>query len=146
VANRIRIIAQLNDAEKKEIIKSFPLDGKAEDILDLTNSLSKMVRDFLVISKLDMERGKEYTEDVNFKVSTSSPEAYMNIIIGNDAPDNLTAINYYRKAIALDSNFVLPYLYITRIYKNIGGWGNIAAYDSAKKWCLKIYKKLTRFL
>ena len=49
----IRINAQLIDRKTTESIKSFQVDGTAENILKIVDSLSRLVTNFLLISKLE---------------------------------------------------------------------------------------------
>ncbi len=71
-------------------------------------------------------------------ITTTSPEAYRYSISGQNAfkkKDYTTAIKYFKQAILIDSNFINVIIPITAAYVNQG------LNDSAKKWCLKIYKK-----
>jgi tetratricopeptide (TPR) repeat protein len=139
----IRISAQLKDTKTEEIIKAFNIEGHSseQNFLPKIDSLSRVVKNYLVISRLEKKRGKEQTDDIFYQVSTNSLEAYNYLIYGMNAPDWKTANDWFKKAISFDSSFVLPYVLITWNYTQSGKSGNTAAYDSAKKWCLKIYDK-----
>jgi TolB-like protein/Tfp pilus assembly protein PilF len=130
----IRVNAQLIDPKTMESFKSFQIDGVPENILNSVDSLSRMVTDFLLISKLN----KEFSPSNKYYASTSSPEAYRYFIYGQKAMnqyDNSTARNWFLQAISIDSNLITATLQIAQIYE----WdGN---YDEAQKWCLKAYKK-----
>ena len=117
----IRVDAQLIDTKTKKVFKSFkeerlPLE---ENIIPLIDTLAKEVIDFLQISKLI----KEYPW-IGFKtVGTNSPEALRNCIYGEEALakfDLPTAINFYLRATAADSNYLQPKLGLISAYRNSG--------------------------
>jgi len=139
--NVIRLIAQLIDSKTEEIIKSFQMEGPSDEVnfLPEIDSLSRFIKDYLVISELKKGMGKEQTSDDFFQVTTNSPEAYKYYIYGWNAPDSKTTIEYFKKSISVDSNFTLPYTTATWDYISAGKNGNLSAYDSAKKWCMEIY-------
>ena len=101
----IRVNAQLIDAKTEEVFKSFQIDGTADKILNMTDSLSVIAKDFLIISKLK----KEVSLQIQPLASTDSPDAYRYFIYGNNAfftkLDFPTAIKLYSQAVAIDSNF-----------------------------------------
>jgi tetratricopeptide (TPR) repeat protein len=134
VGTTIRVNAQLVDSKTKEAIKSFPIDGKAENIFDITDSLSRLVNNFLIINILE----RKIPQDFQHFVSTSSPEAYRYYIYGINAfakMDFPTARNWLVKAIEIDSTFALATGQIAFAF------GNQQIYDQAKEWCLKYYTK-----
>jgi tetratricopeptide (TPR) repeat protein len=130
----IRLNAQLIDSKTTETFKSFQIDGPADKILQIIDSLSVMVKNFLVISKL----GKEVTPDYKHLISTGNPEAYRDFIYGKNAfmkRDYSTASNLLTQAIALDSNFTFAVIMLSFAQADLG------LYDNAKKLCLRIYGK-----
>jgi tetratricopeptide (TPR) repeat protein len=134
VGNTIRINSQLIDSKSGESFKSFQLDGTADKILDITDSLSRMLKNTLIISKLE----KEVTPDIEHFLSTKSPEAYRYYIYGTNAfnkRDYPTAQNMFSQVIANDSDFTFATIMLSVAYKNQG------LYDQAKKWCIMVYKK-----
>jgi tetratricopeptide (TPR) repeat protein len=137
----IRLIAQLKDSKTEEIIKSFQIEGPSDEVnfLPEIDSLSGFIKDYLVISELKKGMGKEQTSDDFFQITTSSPEAYKYYIYGLNAPDLQTMTEWFRKSVSIDSTFTLPYTTATWQYIRVGKTGNLAAYDSAKKWCMEIY-------
>jgi tetratricopeptide (TPR) repeat protein len=142
--NVIRLLAQLVDTKTEEIIKSFQKEGPSSEknFLPKIDSLSRIVKDFLIISKMEKEKGKEQTDDIYFQASTNSPEAYKYFTYGMKATDYTKSIEWFKKAISIDSTFVLPYTWITWMYMSMGRSNDIiSALDSAKKWCLKVYDK-----
>jgi TolB-like protein/Tfp pilus assembly protein PilF len=133
----IRVNAQIVDSKTKDALKSFQIDGTSENILHIADSLSKMVKNYLVISK--MEKGESI--DNQKIVSINSPEAYGNYIYGDNAffkRDYSTAEKFYLKAITIDSNFTIAIVRLSFAYQYQG------LYDQAKQWCLRAYEKRDR--
>jgi len=132
----IRLNAQLFDTKTKEVFKSFQIEGNSEKIMPVIDTLSAMIKDFLIISKLK----KEVPADIQpfASKSTNSPEAYRYFILGNNAFDKSdmpTAVKYLSQAIAIDSNFNIAALRLSSAYYNQ------RLYEEGKKWCLSVYKK-----
>jgi tetratricopeptide (TPR) repeat protein len=132
----LRVYAQITESKSHEIFKSFQIDGNSRDILLIIDSLSYMVKDFLILSKLRKESSPIF--QLHSSVTTNSPEAYRYYLCGQNAYDegNLgAATEWCLKALELDSNFtsaayMIPYTYSFR-----------GLYEDAKKWCLKLYAK-----
>jgi tetratricopeptide (TPR) repeat protein len=132
----LRLYAQLIDSETEEVYKSFQIEAPSneEKIFDIVDSLSVMVRNFLIISEL----GKELQSHDRQQVSTSSPEAYKSFIFGRNEfmrIDYPAARKYLHKAITIDSNFIHAINVLALTYGNQNLW------DQAKKWSLKSYEK-----
>ena len=133
----LRIYAQIIDSKSKEVLKSFQIEGyaKEENIFHVVDSLSVMLKDFLIISKLIQGE----THDVKYEATTKYPEAFKYVIIGDNAyfkkRDYPTAINMYLRALALDSNYAYPAIMIPFTYYVQ------SLYEEGKRWCQKIYKK-----
>jgi tetratricopeptide (TPR) repeat protein len=136
VGKIIRINAQIIDSKTEEPFKSFQLNGTGENILPIIDSLSAMIKDFLIISQLK----KEVSPDIQpfTSKSTNSSEAYMYFLYGENArrkSDDSSAAKLYSQAVEIDSNFIFASLMLSAAYYNLG------LYDQAKKSCLRIYKK-----
>jgi len=132
----LRLNTQLIDSKTEEAFKSFEINGIAEEkmIFSFVDSLKKMVKDFLIISKLE----KEVAPDFKNLASTNSPEAYRYFNSGNIAfskRDFPTAAKLLQQAIAVDSNFIYAFLIIPFAF------GNQGLYEEAKKWCIRAYEK-----
>jgi len=130
----IRVNAQLINSKTEETFKSFQIDGTAGNILHITDSLSWMVKNFLIISKLK----NEVTADFQQLASTNSPEAYRYFIHGDKAfwkRDYPAAVKFYSQAEAIDSNFTMTTIMLSVAY------GDQGLYDQARKWCLRAYSK-----
>jgi tetratricopeptide (TPR) repeat protein len=135
VGGTLRVNAQLIDTKSDEVFKSFQVEGTADRILPVLDSLSVMVKNFLVISYM-----KKGVSPDNFQLiaTTNSPEAYSLFLLGNDAyskADYFTAYKMYLQAIAIDSNFIEASLKLSIAYYNE------SFYVEAKKWCLRAYEK-----
>jgi tetratricopeptide (TPR) repeat protein len=132
--SEIRINAQLIESKTQDVFKSFQIDGIAQNIMYLIDSLSNRIRDFLVISNLE----KELSAGFRYYESTNSPEAFRCFIYGNKSfykGDYATASDWYLKALAVDSVFTEAACYLSVAYINQG------LYEQGKKWCLKVHKK-----
>jgi tetratricopeptide (TPR) repeat protein len=135
IGTTIRLNARVVDSETEEVLKSYQIDGSAENILQITDSLSGMVRNFLIISHL--KKGVS-PDDFQLNATTSSAEAYSLFLLGNNAFrkwDFSTARKMYLQAIAIDSNFIEAALKLSITYYNM------SVFDEAKKWCIRAYGK-----
>ncbi len=133
----IRVNAQLNDSKTEETFKSFQIDGTSKKILYMIDSLSVMIKNFLLISKLEKVSSPEF--QVQYVTSTNSPEAYSCFIQGQIAYYKFnysTAIDWYLQALAIDSNLIGAMAKISFAYSNQG------KYEQGKDWCLRYYRKL----
>jgi tetratricopeptide (TPR) repeat protein len=131
----IRLNAQLIDSKTEEILKPFQIEATKEQMnFGLVDSLSMMVKNFLIISKLV----KKEPLDAQLLASTNSPEAYRYFTFGQKAYLNLdfsNAVKWYSQAVEKDSNFIFAILRLSYAYSSLG------LFDQAKKWCLKAYSK-----
>jgi tetratricopeptide (TPR) repeat protein len=130
----IRLNAQLVDSKSGDIIKSFQMDGTADSILPVIDSLSRMIDKFLIITKL----GKELVRDFQPIASTNSPEAYRYLIYGDNAffikRDYPSATKFYSQAVAIDSNFTVAIIMLSLTYDFQ------LLYDQAKECLIRAYK------
>jgi tetratricopeptide (TPR) repeat protein len=132
----LRVYAQLIDSRTKEVYQSFQIEGiyNEEVIFAIADSLSLLVRDYLILSELK----KELPSSSRNLVSTGSPEAFRYFIYGRNEffkRDFHTARDWFSKAIDIDSNFVYAVNMLSIAY------GNEGIYDQARKWSLKAYEK-----
>lgn len=123
------------DSNSDEVFKAFQIDGTAEKIFQILDSLALEVKNFLIISNLK----KVVTpDDYQLIATTNSPEAYSLFLLGNKAfrnADYFASHKIYLQALAIDSNFIEAALKLSIAYYNE------YLYDEAKKWCLMAYKK-----
>jgi tetratricopeptide (TPR) repeat protein len=131
----IRLNAQLIDSKTEEAFKYFEINGPAKEdmIFQIIDSLKRMIKNSLIISKL----GKELSPDFRSFASSNSPEAYRYYIYGQKAffnRDYPIAVKMYSQAITIDSNFFSAIVSLSVAY------GEQGFYDQAKKWGLKIHE------
>jgi tetratricopeptide (TPR) repeat protein/TolB-like protein len=136
--NIMRFNAQLIDAKTAEVFKVFQIDGIADSILPVIDSLSDMIREFLLISVMKKGMGYDFKSlDKHFYLS-NSPEAFRYGMYADKAFRNgdMTASREWGlKALEIDSNDVTSMREICYTYSNQG------IFDMAKEWCLKAYNK-----
>jgi len=135
MGKRLRLNVKMVDPETEEVLKSFQIDGTDENIRLIIDSLSMQLKNFLIISKL---RKDNTPEDQKYMTTPVSPRAYKLLMDGRKVFakfDYAEASKMYLQAIAIDSNFVAPYLKLIWAYEGLG------LYGEAKKWCLRAYEK-----
>ncbi len=132
--SRIRLNAQIINANTGETLKPFQVNGSEWEILQAIDSLSVMVKNYLIISKLR----KELPLDPRKFLSTSSPEAFRWFMYGENEYNKRNyqlAVTNYLKAVAIDSNFASAILKLSLASRYAG------FYDQAKDFCLRLYRK-----
>jgi TolB-like protein len=130
--DKIRINAQLVDAESEEIYKTYQVDGNNEnDVFAMADSLSGLIKNFIEIKKYTEESDAPGVRGVSF---TSSSEAFKYYLNGIDAFTQLemgSAVDWFSKAIDTDSSFINPYVFLSYAYQLMGNSGQ------AKYWIAK---------
>ncbi len=138
--NKIRVNAQLVNAETEEIYKTFKVEGYTEDdIFVMADSLSGLIKNYLEIKKLVEQNDKFFIRGSSF---TNSAEAYQYYMHGWDSfwgLDFQTATESLSKAIEIDSNFLEAYSVLSYTYMVSGN--DILA----KHFCNLVYKKRDKF-
>jgi tetratricopeptide (TPR) repeat protein len=103
----VRINAQLIDTESNEIYKTFQIDGEvAEDFFAVTDSLSRLIRNFLEIKMLEKEVDRDYIS-LGTTHSTEALRYYikgLNYFISSEYPD---AVIHLNNALEIDSSFAM---------------------------------------
>ena len=132
----MRVNAQLINSKTEEALKSIEINEPLKEgmILPVIDSLKRMIRDFLIISKL----AEKVVPDYQYFASTNSPEAYNLFVYGQNAyrkGDNSMAVEMYLKAVAKDTNFIYAITQLALAYRNLG------LFSEAKEWCKRVYKK-----
>jgi tetratricopeptide (TPR) repeat protein len=129
----VRINAHLIESETEEIYKTFQIDGRGEeDIFIVIDSLAHLVRDYLEIRVL----GKDMVKGIGGMITTQSPEAFRYYIQGFEIfsiPDWESSIEFFDRALEIDSLFSLATLYKAWAYHNIGQFGNLEMLDRSKE-------------
>ena len=117
---KIRVNAQLINAETEEIYKTYQVDGDTEDdIFAMADSLSGMIKNYLEIKKLV----EQYDSPALRGSFTNSSEAFQYYIHGYDACwgfDFPAAAEWLSKAIETDSNFISAYIILSFVHLGLG--------------------------
>jgi tetratricopeptide (TPR) repeat protein len=117
--NKIRVNAQLINAETEEIYKTYQVDGYTEDdIFAMADSLSGLIKNYLEIKKLV----EQYDSPAISGSFTNSSEAFQYYIHGYDAWwdfDFQAAAEWLSKAIEADSNFISAYVMLSFVYRGL---------------------------
>lgn len=133
--NKIRINAQLVDAETEEIYKTYQVDGDSEnDLFQLADELAGQIKNYIEIKKISDEY---LSPELQGNSMTNSSEAFKNYIRGWDAFNYIelgSAVEWFTKAIEEDSTFINAYVFNT--YANLLN-GRTGA---AKYWVNKAYE------
>lgn len=141
--NKIRLIVNLLNSGTEEVIKPFQVEGSAENIMQIIDSISWEVKDFLVMTKLNMEESEmkweEYSKEKHISYApTKSADAYRYYLQAHDAfskNDFAAAIELSTEALKIDTNFVTAIGFIAISYYNS------FRFAEAKPWVLKFYGK-----
>jgi len=134
--NTIRLNAQLTDTKTEELQRSFQIDGPPEMILQSIDSLSTLIHNCLLISKLEKE-GPDLLPKKQY-LPTQSPKAYRYYILGqtafykNDFPQ---AVDYFLQALSIDSSLVSALANISLAYYNMNN------YAQGREWCIRSREK-----
>ncbi|MEI6048772.1 MAG: helix-turn-helix domain-containing protein [Bacteroidota bacterium] len=137
----IRVDAELIDTRTSEVLKSFdfkrPLNE--ENLFEISDSLAHRLNNFLIISKMIKENPWVKS---SLHSLPNSPEALRYYIYGCEAKDRgdyQIAIDWYLKALAVDSNYFEPMLGLSTAY------GNQGMREPDLQWVIRYYKKRNHF-
>jgi len=107
LGNNLRITAQLIDVQTGSIISSLQARGvKIEDIFSMVDDLTEQAGAGMVVTNSEMGKGPYKIAEVR----THSYEAYKQYAKGLEATwhwNTVAAIKHYRKALEIDSTFVM---------------------------------------
>lgn len=121
--NKARITVQLIDASSQENLWSVDYDRELSDIFQIQSQIAQKIATKLEVVLLPFEK-----QQLN-KWKTDNMTAYQDYLIGNRfinqrTPESIqAAIEYYEKAINLDSTFVSPYPALAYCYTLMAGAG-----------------------
>jgi tetratricopeptide (TPR) repeat protein len=115
-----RLDAQVIDTKTGMVIKPFRIDTHIAKEVDLyiIDSLSKMIREFIVVSELKKEASPT---NLVYGASTNSPEAFRLYTLGKSAfekKDYSLARKYLSKALSIDPNYFYSSVLIIYSYAN----------------------------
>jgi len=137
----LRVDVELINTQTKDVVKSFTVQRpfKEENILDITDSIAMKLRNYLLISKLIQDNPIwKYHGQPN----TNSPEAIRYCMYGSMAlskGDNPSAISWFLKSLAADSNFFDPMQGLSSAYAHMG------MREQNYQWIEKFYNKREHF-
>jgi TolB-like protein len=133
--SKIRITANIMNAESEEIYRSYEMDGNTEDdFFALADSISLQIRNYLEIRNLNKVLNLQTGE-----IFTQSADAYKLYIQGQTCHQMLDyncAIDYYNRALRIDSNFVPAMLKLAWSY------ADLQQASLSKSWAYKAYEQI----
>lgn len=130
VGEQIRISARLIRARDGKQLWSGKFDEKFTDIFSVQDSISERV-----LAALDLNLNSTLRKRVT-KRYTDNAEAYQLYMKGNFhaskiiLPEAKKGVAYYQQAIALDPNYVLPYVGLARAYSTFSLTGAVPANEA----------------
>ena len=134
--NKLRANAQLVDAETDEIYKTYQVEGNSEDdIFHMADTLSGLIKNYIEIRKISEQYNSPVIQGNKI---TSSSEAFKYYLHAYDAfryTEINTAIDWFVKAIEIDSSFTNAYILLTYAYLLSGND------RMAKQLCKTAYSK-----
>ena len=137
VGEHYRITANLMNSRNGEMYQSFEVNGSEEDdFFSVVDEMACQIKDFLEIESLEKKVPVELKD-----AYTSSAEAYKDYLMGRSYHgllDYNSAIESYTKAVSIDSNFVLPMLYLTYIM------GDLGRTEESRVWAGKAYERVNK--
>ena len=116
--DRIRIAVELTSVDRDSVLWSGTYDGNRRDVFAMQDSIAKAV-----VAKLLAETAPRVATIV--RRATAKPEAYDLYLQGRALANTFSfenlmrSLEFYRRAIALDSSFALPYAGIANTYENL---------------------------
>jgi tetratricopeptide (TPR) repeat protein len=140
-----RLNAQLIDSKTEEVFKSFQLDGSTENIIRLADSLTTLVKDFLIVTILKKEISFVHQYYLESEKMSLDPESFNLYFKGLKAfldGNYQEARKAFLSAIEINSNFGAPLKLLPFTYGNEGN------FEEAKKWAtilLENIEKLSQF-
>jgi TolB-like protein/Tfp pilus assembly protein PilF len=133
--DKIRITANIMNAETEQIYRSFELDGNTEDdFFMLADSISMSIRNFLEIKNLSKINLFD-TGDV-FTQSSNAYKLYIQGLRYHQQLDYTRAAEHYNKAIQIDSSFVSAMLKLAFCY------GDMQHAKLSKLWAYEAYERI----
>jgi AraC-like DNA-binding protein/tetratricopeptide (TPR) repeat protein len=137
----LRVDVELTDTKSKEVVKSFVIERpfKEENIFQIIDTISVRLQNFLLISKLIKENPLWNHYGIP---NSGSPEAIRYCMYGWNAfarGDNSTAISWYLKSLAADSNYFDPMQGLSSAYANMG------MLEKDFEWVVRYYNKRDYF-
>lgn len=138
--NKIRIIVKLIDTGTDELLWTGKVDGHLNsEYIDLADSLSQKLKDFLEIKVLEKKVSLDFRE-----AFTNSSDAYRKYIEGTQLfmqGEYLQAVESLKEAYQLDTTFTLAAFYTANSYNMLATYSPESVYSSlAIEWTQKSVK------
>jgi tetratricopeptide (TPR) repeat protein len=133
-----RLNAQLTDSKTEQVFQSFQMDGKPENIIQLTDSLTVLVRNFLISDLLKKEFSPSIIRYFDATATSTYPEVFRLYLEGMKSwnkREYAQAREMYLKALEIDPDFIPAMVYLIHTY------GQQGLFQEAKKWSLMLYEK-----
>ncbi len=116
--DRIRIAVELTSADRDSVLWGGTYDGNRNDVFAMQDTIARAV-----VAKLLAENSPRQSTMV--RRATTKPEAYDLYLQGRALANTFSlenlmrSLEFYRRAIVLDSSFALPYAGIADTYENL---------------------------
>jgi len=126
VGNKVRITAQLINANDGYHLWSEHFDRELGDIFAIQDEIATKVVDALKVTLLGSDASR-----LN-RHPTENFDAYNDYLLGRQRMGQRTsnslreAVDYFNKAIELDPHFALAYVGLADAYNHLGTWGNLS--------------------
>jgi tetratricopeptide (TPR) repeat protein len=133
-----RLNAKLVDSKTEEVFKSFQLDSTPENIIQLTDSLTLMVKNFLIVDLLKKELSTSLRRVFELSNTTTNPDVFRYYLEGMKLIEKMDlsgAQEMFLKTLEVDSSFVPAMIFLTHAY------GGRRMYRDAKEWSKKLFEK-----
>lgn len=131
--NRVRVTVRLLRTSDGQPLWSYKYDEVGIDVFQLQDTISERVAEALALRLTGREKqqlAKRYTENLKAFQNYTQGRSQLGL---RTRESLLTAIGYYEKAIAEDSNYALAYAGIAEVYANLGGRGYLAPSEARHK-------------
>jgi tetratricopeptide (TPR) repeat protein/TolB-like protein len=144
--NKIRLNVQLINTGTKEVFKSFQKDCSEHELMPAIDTLSREIKDFMIMSKLEWEESDmKWTEFSKQQYAsylpTKSAEAYKCLLYARKASSKnefSAAREWYLKALEIDSTLFAAIKGTALTYYNEN------KFKEGKEWVLKLYRYLDK--
>ena len=118
--NKFRISISIQESGKWKTIWSDQMDGVENDMFDMVDTLTLMLKPQLNLS--DEQIADDFDSDVEEVVTTANDRAYRFYIQAHKAMNNTEwelAITLFERATALDPDFAMAYRFLSGVYNHL---------------------------
>ena len=128
--DQVRITAQLIDSKSDKHLWADTYDRDMTNILQLQSEVAQAIANEIQINITPDEKASFETTD---KINPQAYEAYLkgrHYVFKLNPDDYDIAMQYYKKAIAIDPNYAEPYIGLAQIWLHRGLWGGVPPNES----------------